>query len=105
MKRFRFDALEPGGSGARYAKSSGAREHWRSASGLALFVAPSDEWLRAAGLEGAHALDFEDFVAGDDRGRSSARLPLPDPGFREGLRRRLWRLQVLARRFRELPRH
>lgn len=89
MKRLRFDAPEEGGSRAR----------------LALLAAPADEWMRAAGFDGAHARDFEDFVAGDDRGWTSSWLPLPDPGFREGLRRRLWRLQVLARRFRELPRH
>jgi hypothetical protein len=33
--------------------------------------------------------DFRDFLAGDD-GSDSERLPLPDPIFRDRLRRRLW---------------
>jgi hypothetical protein len=76
--------------------------------------------LRAAGFSGARARDFEDFVAGGvaggvagdvigefagDRGLPVGRVPLPDPAFREGLRRRLWRIQVLARRHRGFATH
>lgn len=70
----------------------------------ALLGTPSAELIRAAGFAGARARDFEDFVSGEDRPFTATRLPLPDPGFREGLRRRLWQLQVLARRIRA-PHH
>ncbi|MEZ4280620.1 MAG: hypothetical protein R3F21_13550 [Myxococcota bacterium] len=65
---------------------------------LALSSSFGSDALRAAGFCGAQARDFEDFVAGDRGGRSAGRIPLPDPGFREGLRRRLWQIQLLARR-------
>ncbi len=71
---------------------------------LVLSTAFGLEALRATGLEGARARDFEDFVS-DDRGPVAGRVPLPDPAFREGLRRRLWRIQVLARRGRGLATH
>ena len=72
--------------------------------------------LRAAGFRGARARDFEDFVVGEvagevvgdkvgARGLPVGRVPLPDPAFREGLRRRLWRIQVLARRHRGFATH
>lgn len=72
--------------------------------------------LSAAGFSGARARDFEDFVVGDglgdlagdvagERGLPAGRIPLPDPAFREGLRRRLWRIQVLARRQRGFATH
>ncbi len=71
---------------------------------LALSTSFGSDALRAAGFCGAQARDFEDFVAGD-RGRSTGLVALPDPGFREGLRRRLWQIQLLAQRDRSHSTH
>jgi hypothetical protein len=60
--------------------------------------------IHAAGFSGARARDFEDFVAGD-RGLGAGLVPLPDPSFRESLRRQLWRIQVLGRRNRGSATH
>lgn len=103
MKRLRGEGADPTGASGR----SGApqRPAARSVQGvLALSTAFGSEALRAAGFRGAGALDFEDFVSGD-RGLSAGLVPLPDPAFREGLRRRLWRIQVLSRRGRGRTTH
>jgi hypothetical protein len=52
------------------------------------------EAARSAGWSGARLRDFEDFVAGEP---VRAGLSQPDAGFRERLRRRLWRVQVATR--------
>lgn len=83
----------------RIAVRSGQRQRM-----LALSSSFDGDALRAAGFCGAQARDFEDFVAGD-RGRSAGMIPLPDPGFREGLRRRLWQIQLLAHRDRSRSTH
>jgi len=69
-----------------------------------LWEASLREGSRIAGWSGARRRDFEDFVAGDP-GRGAGRLPLPDPSFRERLRRRLWQIQVLTRRTRGWAHH
>ena len=60
--------------------------------------------IRATGLSGARARDFEDFVSGD-RSLTAGVVSLPDPSFRENLRRRLWRIHVLGRRYRVSTMH
>ncbi len=103
MKRFRGEGADSTGASGR--SGSSRRLASRPVQGvLALSTAFGSEALRAAGFRGARARDFEDFVSGD-RGLSSGLAPLPDPAFREGLRRRLWRIQVLARRGRGLTTH
>lgn len=103
MKRFGRDGSDPVGVPGRFGTSR--RRSPRSANRvLALTTSLGSDALRAAGFSGARAREFEEFVSGD-RGRSAGFVPLPDPAFREGLRRRLWRIQVLARRVRGLATH
>ncbi len=105
MRRFGADgkgsAGTPGRAGPsqRLAPRSAQRQRV-----LALSTSFGSDALRAAGFRGARAQDFEDFVSGD-RGRSAGIVPLPDPGFREGLRRRLWQIQLLAHRDRSHSTH
>ena len=95
MKRLRGEGADSTGASGR--SGTPQRLASRSIRGvLALSTAFGSEALRAAGFRGARARDFEDFVSGD-RGLSAGLVPLPDPAFREGLRRRLGRIQVLAR--------
>ncbi|MEZ4330356.1 MAG: hypothetical protein R3F35_01275 [Myxococcota bacterium] len=86
MKRDDRDAQGRRRSGARGGGTAAAR------SGRAVF-------------KGACARDFADFVDGDAQWTASPPHPDPDPDFREGLRRRLWRMQVMARGDRGLVRH
>lgn len=69
-----------------------------------LLAAPDATEAPQAAFKGACARDFADFVEGDAPW-TAARPPHPDPDFREGLRRRLWRMQVMARGDRGLVRH
>ncbi|MBK7947442.1 MAG: hypothetical protein IPK00_01525 [Deltaproteobacteria bacterium] len=71
---------------------------------LALSAPPSPSAVRAAGFRGSCARDFEDFVAGDG-GWTTVLRTVPDPGFREGLRRQLWRIHVLRRAHRGFERN
>lgn len=71
---------------------------------LGVGLATSADGGAAAGFKGACARDFADFVGGDPPS-SSPLPPHPDPGFREGLRRRLWRMQVMARGEQGVVRH
>ena len=97
MKRLGADGPSRHGKALRTA----ARRKQRS---LALSAICGADAIRSAGFRGARARDFEDFVVGD-RGWLAGLISLPDPSFRESLRRRLWRIQVLARRDRGLARH
>lgn len=103
MKRFRPDGPESTTASERSSRSPSGSPVGSSRR-LLLSSVPTMEVLRSAGFRGARARDFEDFVIGD-RGRPPASLPLPDPSFRERLRRRLWRIQILTRRDRGLVRH
>lgn len=101
MKRERRDEAGPvAREGAtRPTSASGGRPRR-----LRLGLATSADGGAAAGFKGACARDFADFVGGDPLSSSSP-PPHPDPGFREGLRRRLWRMQVMARGERGVVRH
>lgn len=103
MKRLGWDGLDPATGPGRQGKSRRESASRRSRS-LVLSGAVAADVIRSAGFRGARARDFEDFVAGD-RGWSTSVMPLPDPSFRERLRRRLWRIQVLTRRDRGVARH
>lgn len=105
MRRFAGDGKGLAGTPVRAGAS--LRLATRSAQRqrvLALSTSFDSDALRAAGFRGARAQDFEDFVSGD-RERLSGMAPLPDPGFREGLRRRLWQIQLLAHRDRSHSTH
>lgn len=103
MKRFGWDGLDPLiGSGRQGKSLRGAAG--RGPRALVLSAVAAADVIRSAGFRGARAQDFEDFVTGD-RGWSPAVSPLPDPSFRERLRRRLWRIQVLTRRDRGVAHH
>lgn len=93
MKRFDAEGLV---AGERHPLAERRRGLGRGARVLALSAPPSPEALRAAGFEGARQRDFEDFVEGDG-GWTVVLPPHPDPGFREGLRRRLWRIHLVRR--------
>ena len=103
MKRFGGDGVD-----AAYAPSRPARSRRLAPKYALRLLAHSTSFgsdaIRATGLSGARARDFEDFVSGD-RGLTSGVVALPDPSFRESLRRRLWRIQVLGRRNRVWTTH
>lgn len=40
--------------------------------------------------------DFEDFMLAGESAHDGGELPIPDPVFRERLRRRLWRTQLMT---------
>lgn len=101
MKRTGGEALE--GQRRPRAENPGGACAGRSGP-LALSAPPSPAAVRDAGFEGSRARDFEDFVA-EDAGWTTVLRPVPDPGFREGLRRRLWRIHVLKRAHRGPHRH
>jgi hypothetical protein len=103
MKRFFPDGPEPASATERSSRGRGGSPAGASRR-LVLSDMPSIEALRSTGFRGARARDFEDFVTGD-RGRATPALPLPDPSFRERLRRHLWRIQILTRRDRGNVRH
>ena len=103
MKRLGLDGLDSTTGPSRHGKSLRAAASRRPRALVLAAVAAADV-IRSAGFLGARARDFEDFVAGD-RGWTASLLPLPDPSFRERLRRRLWRIQVLTRRDRGVARH
>jgi len=127
MKRFggdRGDAAHAPSRPARsrrFAPKYALRMLAHSASREAQWVA---EAVHATGFNGARAREFEDFVAGDrgvstglstvlstvlstglSTGLSAGGLPLPDPSFRERLRRQLWRIHVLSLRYRGTTTH
>lgn len=103
MKRNSSDGPTAGGARGGRTNGKSVRPAGLAGSRLVLRLQPTHELIRAAGLRGTRARDFEDFVA--DEAALSSRPGLPDPGFREGLRRRLWRIQVLARGNRGLAPH
>jgi transposase len=103
MKRIGGDGLDVGQRGLRPENRPGRARIGRGRT-LALTAPPSAAAVRAAGFQGSRARDFEDFVAGDG-GWTTVLRSLPDPGFREGLRRRLWRIHVLKRAHRGFERN
>lgn len=103
MKRLEGTGAEASGEISGREPTRGAKR-LRKPRRLARVASPIAEWMRAAGIRGARARDFEDFVR-PERSWSALALPAPDPGFREGLRRRLWRIQVLTRGHRGFVRH
>ena len=103
MKRFNGRGMD---AAAAPSRTAGSR---RLAPKYALrLLAHSASWasdaVRATSFRGAQAQDFEDFVS-EERGLSAGVASLPDPSFRESLRRRLWRSQVLGRRNRVSTTH
>lgn len=97
------DGLEAGARRPRAEnRSATSRSGWIRP--LALGAPPSSTSIRAAGFTGARARDFEDFVEADGGWATLVRTR-PDPGFREGLRRRLWRIHVLKRAHRGFERN
>lgn len=103
MKRLGLDGLDSTSGPSRHGKSMRTTAGRRPRSLISTAVSAA-EAIRSAGFRGTRARDFEDFVAGD-RGWTASLMPLPDPSFRERLRRRLWRIQVLTRRDRGVARH
>lgn len=93
MKRFRwegtFSAL-----GSKRPSIAARRERSAGLTSIPGAFARSLEAARSAGWSGARLREFEDFVAGE-AGRAG--LAQPDAGFRERLRRRLWRIQAVTR--------
>ena len=104
MKRLGLDGLDSMSGPSRHGKSVRAAAAGRRPRSLVSTAVSAAEAIRSAGFRGARAHDFEDFVVGD-RGWTASLMPLPDPSFRERLRRRLWRIQVLTRRDRGVARH
>ncbi|MFO0687322.1 MAG: hypothetical protein U0900_01290 [Myxococcota bacterium] len=103
MKRVGGDGIHAGVRRPRAEDRPGSpRSGWLRP--LALAAPPSAEAIRSVGFTGARARDFEDFVEADG-GFSALVRTRPDPGFREGLRRRLWRIHVLKRAHRGFERN
>lgn len=64
-------------------------------SDVASFRHTFDDPMGSAREETQLLADFADFMTGDAQ-FESGELPLPDPVFRERLRRRLWRTHVMT---------
>lgn len=88
----------------RRVEARASAETGERAGRCVLAAPPSTGGSANAGFKGACARDFADFVE-CEQGQAAPPLPHPDPDFREGLRRRLWRMQVMARGERGLVRH
>lgn len=104
MKRSGGNGVDPGQRRSWAQDRSGGLRGGRPRRLVLSAPPPSSSSVRGAGFGGSCARDFEDFVAGDGSWTTVLRT-LPDPGFREGLRRQLWRIHVLRRAHRGFERN